>query len=627
MPVATAGHYSFIISGVNESGQVNIPVTGEGRANGIIPLIEDLLRLWYSNRLLLGYLPAILIAGYFLRRYELTRLRLKDRVRIADIETRKLRDTDQLKSRFFANISHEFRTPLTLIKGPIEQLLEEETEPARRVVLSKMHQNAGKLLHLVNQLLELARIEGGKYSLKLQKGNFSKLLKHILIIYEDLARQKDINLSLVESPELSDSSLSDRFYFDPDIVEKVIANLLTNSIKFTPEKGRVTLQAEVKKQGNEKEYVEVIVTDSGIGIPPDKLPYIFDRFYQAHEGDNYDHYGSGIGLAYVKELARVHNAEITAESLDGEGSQFVLRFPVGKEHFLPGQIAGNRLNSARGDHSNEGKTFNVTGMPVWMGHERKEVAASGETVLVVEDNKEIRQYILLSLSKEYQVFGASGAEDGMKIARELVPDIIVSDIMMPGTDGYKFCSMIKSYELTSHIPVILLTARGGDKDRILGFESGADDYLVKPFIAAELIFRIRNLIQTRRVLRERFSTKSIIRPRDISVPDSDAVFIEKLLRLVEKNIDNSNFFVNELAQGAGMSLSQLHRKLKLTVDMPPINFIRSVRMHRAMELLRKGGGNISEIAYSVGYDDPGYFTKSFRAFFGKPPSAIKSAKH
>ncbi len=626
MPVVTAGHYSFIISGVNESGQGIIPVTGEGRANGIMPLLENLSRLWHSNRLLLGYLSAILIAGYFLRRYELTRLRLKERVRISDLEASKLRETDQMKSRFFANISHEFRAPLTLIKGPIEQLLDKETEPARRQVLLKMHQNAGKLLQLVNQLLELARIEGGKYGLKLQKGNFLSLLKHIWIIYEDLARQKDINLSLLVSPELSGPSLSDRFYFDPDIVEKVIANLLTNAIKFTPDKGRVTLQAEIKKEDDDKEYIEVIVSDNGIGIPPDKLPHIFDRFYQAHEGDNYGHYGSGIGLAYVKELAKVHNAEITAESLNGEGSRFVVRFPVGKEHYMQDQIAVNEHNSAGSVHplKTDGQKDDAnTGQ---VDTQRNDAAQTGETVLVVEDNIEIRQYLALSLGRYYRIFEASGAEEGMKIAMEQVPDIIVSDIMMPGTDGYKFCTMIKSYELTSHIPVILLTARAEDKDRILGFESGADDYLVKPFISSELLARIKNLIKTRQIMRERFSANSIIRPREISVPDHDAVFMEKLLRLVEKNIDNIDFTVDDLANGAGMSLSQLQRKLKSTSNISPLHFIRSVRMHMAMELLQKGAGNISEIAYSVGYDDPGYFTKSFRAFFGKPPSDIKAGK-
>ena len=566
--------------------------------------------------LLFLFAVAGIIIGF--RKYELTRLKLKNRMRIADFETKKLKELDHLKSQFFANISHEFRTPLTLIKGPLEELIDEETDLQKIKVLKKMHINSSRLLRLINQLLDLSRLESGSYSLKVQAGDILGYIKGITMSFASLAEQKKIKLSIEVSPDLVDEGLPDIFYFDPDILEKIFNNLLSNALKFTPQNGSVTVKVCLKKEKDQTDWLEFIVADTGIGISADKLPFIYDRFYQVDSGSMKSE-GSGIGLAHVKELVRVHKAEIRVKSYPGAGTTFSLRFPLGKNHLLPDQVIVPVHQNLPDTNSSDPLVDDDLSAFI-NGNSPK--TGGKPLVLIVEDHSEVREYINECIHKEYKVLGSSNATDGFAIAEEKIPDLIISDIMMPGINGYEFCEMLKSGDKTSHIPVIMLTARAEDTDRITGFETGADDYLSKPFNPKELRIRIKNLIDSRRELRERFSSNSIIKPGEISVTPHDASFMEMLLKIVEKNIDNTAFSVGDLGREVAMSPSQIHRKLKATVNMPANHFIRSVRMHRAMDLLRKEAGNISEISYMVGYDDPGYFTKSFRTFFDKLPSDI-----
>lgn len=566
-------------------------------------------------------LVAGIITGF--RKYELTRLRLKNSMKIASFETKKLKELDHLKSQFFANISHEFRTPLTLIKGPLEEIIEEEKDQHKINVLKKMHNNSFRLLQLINQLLDLSKLESDNYILKVRTGDITGYIKAITMSFASLAESKKIKLSIEADTDLINETLLQNFYFDPDIIEKILNNLLSNAIKFTPANGNVTVKVFLNNKKDSTKWLELIVVDTGIGIPADKLPFIYDRFYQVDSSSVREYEGTGIGLAYVKELVRVHKAEIRVKSLPGIGTTFSLRFPIGKDYFLPNQIVlpvrqnlpatkdlaplvdENPFRFLKGD------SLETNGKPL---------------VLIVEDHAEVRTYIKEGIQNEYRVYEASNAAGGFSIAEEVIPDLVISDIMMPGTSGIELCEKLKSCDKTSHVPIIILTARAEYTDRIAGFESGADDYLSKPFNIKELRVRIKNLISSRRALRERFSSNSIIQPGMISVTPRDASFMEVLLKVVEKNIDNSTFSVEDLGREVAMSKSQIHRKLKATVNMPANHFIRSVRMHRAMDLLQKEAGNISEISYMVGYDDPGYFTKSFRAFFGKLPSEINKKK-
>ncbi len=567
---------------------------------------------------------AILIG---IRKYEIDRIRLKNRMKIADLEIRKLKEIDQLKSRFFTNISHEFRTPLTLIRGPLEELMEDNHNhnQKNKESLKLIHSNVTRLLELINQIMDLAKIESGNYSLKVQKGDITEFLKGIVMSFSSLAERKKITLAFEEPEERELSKLAANFYFDPDIIEKILNNLLSNAFKFTPENGRVTVNTCTYRSGEDGGGVEIIIADTGPGIPAEKLPYIFERFYQAGSSPGYQQKGSGIGLTYVRELVKAHKGEIKVKSRRGKGTTFSLRFPLGQDHLDDFEdIQDSYRHEARNESSWKDSSLYTVTKP----QSRTIPAPVSETgekpvILIVEDHAEVIDYIESVLKDEYRVAKAPGADEGFDMVEKSIPDLIITDIMMPGKDGFEFTTMIKQNEKTAHIPVIMLTARADQSDRIKGLETGADDYLVKPFNAKELLARAGNIISSRHVLREKFIKKSRVTPGGITVSSQDTVFMEKVLLAVYKNMDNSAFAVEDLAKGVGMSRSRLHRKLKSVTGMPANHFIRSLRMDRAKELLEKDAGNISEIAYMVGYDDPGYFTKSFRSYFGKLPNEIK----
>lgn len=605
-----AGEYTLKIRGTNSDG-----IWSNREAKMIIEIAAP---WWQQNWVYFLYL--IILAGIIsgFRKYELSRISLKNRMRISEIETIKLKELNSLKSRFFSNISHEFRTPLTLIKGPLEQLSEEEKDQKKRNSFKMMLANASLLLQLINQLLDLSKLESDHYHIKPGRGDVIGLIKGIALSFSSLAEQKSIKFEFVESPEVEVGRLAGDFYYDPDIFEKIINNLLSNAIKFTPPNGSVITKICQGSENGNNHYLEIVIADTGIGIAADKLPYIYDRFYQIGTGPDTKSEGSGIGLAFVKELVRIHKATIRVRSTPGKGTIFSLRFPFGKDHFPENKVITSVFHNM--GYKDTRSYPNIESIP-----EIEDLVsddAGTEMVLVVEDHFEVRRYISDSIKKDYKIREASNVTDGIRIAEQFIPDLIISDIMMPERDGYEFCELLKTSDKTSHIPVILLTARTDESDRIMGLERGADDYLAKPFNVRELRARVRNLIDNRRNLREKFNTNSLVKPEEISVSGRDATLVKKMLEIVEENIDNVAFSVEDLGREAGMSQSQIHRKLKAIVNMPASQFIRSVRMHRAIKLLQEDAGNISEIAYMVGYDDPGYFSKSFRIFFGKLPSEI-----
>lgn len=566
------------------------------------------------------YAGILLLILYIIRRYELNRVKMKTQMRIANIETVKFKEIDHLKSQFYANISHEFRTPLTLIKGPLEQLIEEDADRKKRKTYKVMHSNVSRLLELINQLLDLSKIENGNYALKASQGDIVNLIEGLSMSYASLSDQNSITLKVKISPELLESEARKEFYFDPEILDKIVNNLISNAFKFTPENGTVTISAGIVTKDQEIKFLEISVQDTGIGIEPDQLSHIFDRFYQVDRSRNPDHEeGTGVGLSIVSELVHVHKGEIEVDSTPGKGTIFRIRIPSGKEHLKPDEI----IEITAGKKPDPSPSYfalpkEKTGPETW----QYAADINKPWVLVVEDHNQVRNYIIECIQNDYRILQAADASAGFKMAEKSIPDLIISDIMMPGTDGFRLCEQLKNSEKTSHIPIVLLTAKADMKDRINGLKTGADDYLLKPFNAEELRTRTANLIENRKALREKFKTNSIIKPGEISVTPQDTSFIEALLTMVEQNLDNVNYSVEAFAKDAGLSQSQLHRKLRAIINMSAIQFITSVRMHRAMELLQNNAGNISEIAYMVGYDDPGYFSKAFRKFFSKLPSEV-----
>lgn len=607
------GNYTLRVRGTNSDG-----IWSEQQ--GILSITVG--RPWWKTIwAYFFYLLILVFMGVAVRKYELARLNLANRLRLVDLENQKQREVNQMKSEFFANISHEFRTPLTLIRGPVEDMLEEVKDNRLRQNLRMIHANSGKLLKLINQLLDLAKLENGEYRISVSPGNFGQFLSGLVMSFDSFAIQRKIKLNYVEDPSINDPLIQEQFLFDRDVVQEIICNLISNAVKFTPEAGEITVRSEVLEPIPGQREVQITVSDTGIGIPEDKLPYIYDRFYQVDPSSKRAHEGTGIGLAYARELVETHKGTISVESQPEEGTTFRIRFPVGRAYFREDQILmqAEQINDAIQTEQTPESSDSGSNESMITSQRKKNPG-----ILVVEDNNDVRSYIRECLRNEYDVTGLSGATEGLEQAFSVIPDLIISDIMMPGMDGYEFCERIKTDIRTSHVPVILLTARSSEEDRIQGLETGADDYLTKPFNRKELLARIKNLISSRRLLREKFSPGVPVVPSAVQVSSRDSQFMEKLLRIVEQNIGNEAFGVEDLSAETAMSQSQLHRKLKAVINMPANHFIRSVRMHRARQLLQQNAGTISEISFMVGYGDPGYFSKSYRAFFGYLPSGEKS---
>lgn len=625
---ASLSSASRVLAGTPQSQPAySLATQDEPEALATIPIAAP----WWRKPWMIA-LYVLLLGGVIagLRKYEISRIRMRNSIRFARIETSKLIELDHLKSRFYANISHEFRTPLTLLKGPVDQMLEENPDPKREKTLRVMQSSVNRLLQLINQLLDLSRLESGEYHVIARKDNLPEFLKGLVMSFTSLAEVKMVELQYDESPGIHEPAFTENFFFDRDILEKILNNLLSNAVKFTQKGGRVTVRACLRPELGDSGCLEISVSDTGIGIPADKLPYIYDRFYQVDPSARREWEGTGVGLAYVKELVRVHHGSIAVKSSAGSGTTFSLRLPCGQAHFSPDQIRETPYSKAgvKNPPGSESPALQeVKPLQNSEAPQDSQPAAPGETekplVLIVEDHRDVRRYIAECLEADYRISEAPGAEEGLALAASGIPDLIISDVMMPKMDGYAFCERIKSDEKTSHIPLILLTALAGEKDRVSGLETGADDYLVKPFHPKELKARVKNLVETRKALRLRFSETTLVRPSEVQVTSRDKVFIEKALSIVELNIGNEHFSVENLGRELGMSQSQLHRKFKALVNQNPVHFIRSVRMHRAMELLRNHAGNVSEIAFLTGYDDPGYFTRTFKAYFHKLPSEVQ----
>ena len=597
-------------------------------SDGILSSKEAVMQImvkrpyWAGIPAFIVYLLLILLAGMGIRRFELVRMNLRNRVRMADLENQKQKEVNQIKSQFFANISHEFRTPLTLIRGPLEQMIGKTTDPEQRMVLGNMYENAGRLLHLINQLLDLSKLENRQYPLRVAPGDIGQFLKGYFVSFSSLAQEKNIEMNYVDDPVIYSSPIAENFFFDRDAMQKIICNLVSNSLKFTPESGKVSMGVGIVSRHPLGKSVAISVSDTGIGIPADKLPYIYDRFYQADESSGRMYEGWGIGLAYVRELVETHQALIEVDSTPGAGTKFTLYFPVGREHYSAEQIVAPEDTDFM-DHLNPVENQRLGTEEDSMVPSEIMVDKDRPLILVVEDHSAVRRLICESLGDSFQFLEASRAIDGLKLAFDHIPDVIISDVIMPGMDGLEFCEAIRTSEKTSHTPLVLLTARASDEDKVQGIETGADAYLTKPFNTRELLAVVKNLVDSRRILREKFRHNSVVKPSEISVSSRDRLFVEKMLGIVETHIANEKFSVEHLAEEAAMSQAQLHRKLKAIVNQSASQFIRAVRMQRAKELLEKDAGNISEIAYMVGYGDPGYFTRTFRTFYDMLPSDVR----
>ena len=524
-------------------------------------------------------------------------------------------EVGKIKSRFFANITHEFRTPLTLMFGPIERLKNEIKDENQLRLLDMMRHNSGRLLNLINQLLELSKLEAKSIPFKVAAQNIITMINGIAWSFESLAQERNIDLRIVHRLEEVEVC------FDREKIEKTLVNLLSNAFKFNKEKGWVAIET-CTATINGTEWFECRVSDSGKGIAPEDLPHVFDRFFQSSKADDYTRLGAGIGLSLSREFVLLHHGMIEAKNNPGGGAVFTFWLPLGKAHFResefiqPGEENFESISS--GDPADELKAA--------PGKDAKWIKTR-PVLLLIEDNAEVRNYIVESLQEEYNVLEAPDGEEGVDMACKHMPDLVISDVMMPKKDGYEVCGTLKTNELTSHIPVILLTAKAGLENKLAGLEMQADDYITKPFVHTELLVRIKNLIESREKLRRKYRKDKTLRPSEITVSSIDTKFLEKLAQAVEENMADERFGVESLGGIMGLSRSQLHRKMTALLGQGPNEFIRSFRLQRARDLLSKNAATASEIAYQVGFGSPSYFTKCFREEFGFPPGEIKLQKN
>ncbi|MBK7631828.1 MAG: response regulator [Ignavibacteriales bacterium] len=604
------GEYVFQVRGSNNDGVWN--EVGTSVALIVKP------PWWTTAWAYLFYLIIILSGLYLIRRYELTRIKLKNQLKVEKVETVTLRKLDQLKSHFFANISHEFRTPLTLILGQVESVMSSNIDTKEKGKLQVANRNARRLLTLINQLLDLSKLEAGSMELKAEQHNLISFLKSILYSFESLAEAKKINL-------VFDSELVNVLvFFDADKMEKIICNLVSNALKFTPENGEIKLIVNVFSP-----TIEIIIKDTGIGIPGDRLPHIFDRFYQVDSSSTREQEGTGIGLALVKELVELHKGQISVNSKEREGTEFIIHLSI-----VDIKEKNNHSTKASGDHFALNGDLHVqefSSIDLLLQNDHLETGIDNplsgvhqqEIILIVEDNADVRAYINEQLENDYKVIQAVNGEEGVTIAQVEIPDLIVTDVMMPKMDGYLFSKKIRGDEKTSHIPIIMLTAKAGLDDKIEGLETGVDAYLTKPFSAKELKVRVKNLIYQRALLRKRFGKATIIKPSEVSNVSVDQEFLQRVIQTIEMHFEEEQFNVEKLSTEMNMSVSQLNRKLNALVDQPPGQLIRSLRLQRAADLLKQNAGTVAEICYKVGFNDQAYFSRAFKKQFNCSPSEYK----
>jgi signal transduction histidine kinase/ligand-binding sensor domain-containing protein/AraC-like DNA-binding protein len=562
---------------------------------------------WKTNWAIAAYLIIVITVVYFLRLLILMRANLKHDAKLERIQRENLEKLNQSKLKFFTNISHEFRTPLTLILGPVQNLLDRQWDNDVLNQLTGINNNANRLLRLVNQLLDFRKAESGNLKLQVCEGNIVKFVYEIKLLFNGLAENLKIDFSF------SNSSNSIKAWFDPDHLEKIMFNLLSNAFKHTPKGGKIMIDVF-----EDNDDIIIIVEDNGKGIKPEHFENIFQAFF-SYDDDKH-HTGTGIGLAFTKSLVDMHHGKLDFESKPNEFTRFILKFRSGNSHFNPSELlpASNDIEGM--EHAPMLPALhNAKTVDSHVTHDRQTVLPN---VLIVEDNHEVRDYIQSIFKNDYNIWQASNGQDGMELALDKMPDLIISDVMMSIMDGIKLCSLLKSNVKTSHIPIILLTARTSLEFKLEGLQTGADDYITKPFNPNILKVKVRNIIHMREVMKKMFQDSKVlnIEPGKVTLTSIDEMLIKRALDGVEQNMSNPNYNVDDLGKDVGISRTQLYIKIRALAGQSVNDFIRTIRLKRAAQLLEQNQLTIAEVTYRVGFTDLQHFRDCFKKFFGVIPS-------
>jgi CheY-like chemotaxis protein/AraC-like DNA-binding protein len=555
----------------------------------------------------------MLTLAFFFTQKEISKRRmLREEAKQNKLEAEKLAEINGIKSKFFTNISHEFRTPLSLILGPIARRISQTSDKAEKLELEIIQRNASRLLTLVNQLLDLSRLEAGMLQLKTCLEDISETVTLVASQFETNAQLKHIDFLVNAEPDLN-------VYFDREKLEKILMNLLSNAFKFTPSGGKVEVTVRRSMTNDSRACAEIEVRDTGIGIPQQQIDRVFDRFFQVDTSMTREFEGTGIGLSLAKDLVELHNGTITVTSEPGKGTSFVVRLPLGKDHLLPGEIISTSTESERSAILDTTGDLDSSLLP-----QSPPQGRFNTKILVVEDNVDLRTFIYKNLSRKFQTLLASDGQEGFDLATSEIPDIIVSDLMMPKIDGLKLCEMIKTHDATSHIPVILLTARADQMSKLQGLEKGADDYIGKPFDIAELVVRIENLVANRRRMQQKYAKDVLLNSPEIKFDSVDEVFLKKVLTYIDDNLDKPSLTVETLADECCLSQVQLYRKVKALTGNGPNELIRNVRLERAANMIKYNAGSIADIAYKCGFSNMSYFSKCFKEKYQKSPTEFRA---
>jgi signal transduction histidine kinase/ligand-binding sensor domain-containing protein/DNA-binding response OmpR family regulator len=610
------GSYVFRVKASNNDG-----IWNENDTSLLVRILPPFWNTWVAY---LIYSLALAVIINAIVQYVKLKEKFRNDILKERLQRKKEEELHQLKLKFFTNISHEFRTPLTLIAGPLQEIIQSSESYPFRDQINMVYRNARSLLQQINQLMDFRQIEMSSRAGRYLNTNLREFINERIAEFTLLARQRNISIVFEPGDNQIDAEI------DKEILGSIINNLLSNALKFSDcnTSIRISLNNQITGKyvaskerfflinhpvDGSKQYFELIIEDSGIGISSDDLSKVFERYYHAENSINGLVPGTGIGLAIVKSYVESHGGNIIVESEVGKGTAFYVHLPFKNSDDETGGI--NMESFGRQSHSdiisNESPGFKI--------EEQHDAKFLGCTVLIVEDNEDMLMFLEQNLNKLYSVSKSKSGEEGIDMALRMVPDLIISDIIMPGMDGLTFCNQLKSDNRTSHIPVILLTAKDGIESHIQGIQTGADAYITKPFDIRILKVQIYNLLQQRQRLRTLFMRKISVQPSEVTATSLDEKFLQKALKLIEDHISDNNLNIDFLSKELGMSRSNLHLKIKALTDMSAGEFIKTTRLKRAIQLLSSGAYSVNEVAYLVGFSSPSYFTQSFKSHFNELP--------
>ncbi|RYE35896.1 MAG: hybrid sensor histidine kinase/response regulator [Sphingobacteriaceae bacterium] len=601
-----AGKYVFRVKAIDNNDPANVSTA--------MLRITVLPPFWKSPLAYFLYVMAGVCLLFYIRHRGILKLKRTfkisqdkldaERKSASEIEaTKRMHELDLMKIKFFTNVSHEFRTPLSLITSPIDTLIKNNQNPEQNNQLLMIRRNSRRLLNLVNQLLDFRKMESNELKLHLEKGDIISFIKEVSTSFADLAEQKQLGFYIDSEADAVFTS------FDHDKIERILFNLLSNAFKFTAAGGQVTVSLKMYDKNSigqdAEKLLEIKVTDTGIGIPKEKLEHIFERFYQVNMPAELLNQGSGIGLSISSEFVKMHSGEIYAESEPGNGSCFTVKLPVCVEK----DFVGTALPAVKAHKE-----------VVLKSEEKPLQSAKKSSVLIVDDNDDLRFYLKDNLKTTFNIIEAANGKEGWQKALALHPDLIVSDVNMPEMNGLDLCKKIKTDNRTSHIPLILLTALTQEEDQLVGLTNGANDYISKPFNFEILLSKINGLLQMQESFKRTYQKQREIKVQDLEIVSEDEKFLKRVFDCIEANINNYNFSVEELSRQMLLSRVSLYKKMLALTGKTPVDCIRTVRLKRAVQLLEKSKLSIAAIAYEVGFNNPTYFSKVFKDEYGVVPS-------